>query len=210
DIVHRQLWDVKSGKVRVVFANVAPRGASAAFSPDNSTLALLSATADAVVLWDVRSGEQRSTHSLYRSGAVALAFTPDGKRLAGIFSDGAMQVWPRKLLEQTRAVGKTGAAVFSLALDLKGKEATLVTENSVDCWDLVAKSKRASLPLPKGTRHCTACPGEAWLVAVIDEDGALKVLGSGPGKEIPIARVETRCRPAFTQDRNQLAAATVG
>src|SRR5437588_2638540 len=83
-----KLWDVATGKERVLGKGQPIRAFSLAFSPDGKTLTTSYLDPAAVKLWDVATGKEK----LELGGAWgSLAFSPDGKTLA--VGDRSVQLW---------------------------------------------------------------------------------------------------------------------
>src|SRR5437868_12892106 len=83
-----KLWDVATGKERVLGKGQPIRAFSLAFSPDGKTLATSYLDPAAVKLWDVATGKEK----LEFGGAWgSLAFSPDGKTIA--VGDKSVQLW---------------------------------------------------------------------------------------------------------------------
>src|SRR5439155_14817643 len=86
--VQVKLWDVGTGKERVLGKGHPIKAVSMAFSPDSKTLATSYADPKAVKLWDVATGKEK----MELGGAWgSLAFSPDGETLA--VGDSSVHLW---------------------------------------------------------------------------------------------------------------------
>jgi WD40 repeat protein len=86
-----RLWDVGTGKLRVLHTGHKIPVHSVVFSPDGKTLAVGSGDegqggSGEVRLWDTVSGQPLATFKDYHAPVTALAFAPDGRTLAAGWS----------------------------------------------------------------------------------------------------------------------------
>jgi WD40 repeat protein len=92
------LWDVATGRKRLVLDATAPVGLGAfgvctvAYAPDGKSLA--SSGGDGVVrLWEAATGRERLRLAGHKGQVWAVAFAPDGQTLASAGQDGMARLW---------------------------------------------------------------------------------------------------------------------
>jgi dipeptidyl aminopeptidase/acylaminoacyl peptidase len=87
-----RVWDVATGKERLLLRGHQDAVRAVAFAPDGATLA--SGSRDRTVrLWDPATGKELRRIEGHRGSVAAVAFSPDGKLLASGASDTTMLVW---------------------------------------------------------------------------------------------------------------------
>ena len=136
------VWDVKTGKSPVKFANLEPVD-SLAFSPDGTILASASWEVNAPRLWDVTTGH--ALRSLVGAPPLyAVAFSPDGKWLAGAGADRdkKVHVWEVITGLEARSFRGHNEAIMSVAFAPNGR--TLASgggDSSILIWDFTGRMK---------------------------------------------------------------------
>ena len=87
-----KLWDVATGKRKLIFPEDSGGVLSVAFSPDGKTLA--SGSNDFTVrLWDVATGEPQATFTGHSGSVKCVAFSPDGETLVSGSKDYTVLLW---------------------------------------------------------------------------------------------------------------------
>ncbi|MFI8879499.1 trypsin-like peptidase domain-containing protein, partial [Streptomyces sp. NPDC055243] len=87
-----RVWDMKVGRPRATLASSQRGISSAAFSPDDVTLAA-GHLDGAVLLWDASNGRVRKTLTGHRDAITSVAFSPDGATLATGSEDNTARLW---------------------------------------------------------------------------------------------------------------------
>jgi WD40 repeat protein len=88
-----QLWDIASGKSRILARFDSHAWASGiAFAPDGKTLASPGSGKDAYI-WDVKSGKRLKQFDRHDTVVTVAVFHPDGKHLATGSMDGTIRLW---------------------------------------------------------------------------------------------------------------------
>ncbi|MER7468394.1 trypsin-like peptidase domain-containing protein, partial [Streptomyces sp. NPDC097981] len=109
-----RLWDVATGKTRVVLPKQPGAVLSVAFSPDGQTLA--TAGKDGTVgLWDVDPVKSRVVLPKQAAAVWSVAFSPDGQTLATASEDGTVGLWDVDPVKSRVVLPKQAAAVWSVA-----------------------------------------------------------------------------------------------
>ncbi|MFC9602407.1 hypothetical protein ACFTTN_02935 [Streptomyces niveus] len=138
------VWDITTGRTKVVRANTStePASTAVAVSRDSRTIAT-SDRGRTVRIRDLATGRARHTLT-HESGdsVLRMAFSPDGKTLATGTSSGSIRLWDMstgRLRENTHREPITGhtSDVTSLAFSPNGKHlSTAGADSVVRLWDL--------------------------------------------------------------------------
>ena len=109
-----KVWDIETGKVRMVLGGQGEILNSVAFSPDGAVVATGS-TGGTVKLWDAAKGQERATLTAHKKTVHSLAFSLDGGLLATGSDDKTVKLWKladddtaARETERDRAVDSTG------------------------------------------------------------------------------------------------------
>ncbi|MFF0000089.1 nSTAND1 domain-containing NTPase [Streptomyces avermitilis] len=140
-----RLWDVSTGRTRIVLRSHTNEVWSVAFSPDGRTLATAS-TDRTARLWNVATGRTRRVLTGHTDGLNSVSFSPDGRTLATGAKDNTARLWdvatgrPRAVLR-----GHSGS-VYSVAFSPDGHTlATGSADKSARLWDVAGHKSLAVL-----------------------------------------------------------------
>lgn len=168
-----RLWDVATGKEKLVLRGHGEAVWSVALSPDAQTIA--SASWDRTVkLWDAKTGQLRATLKGHEDEVLSLAFSPDGKTLASGSQDWTIRLWNVGTGQERATLKGHQGAVHCLAFTPDGK--TLASgsgDETVKLWDPATGKERTTL---RGHRSGVAA-------IAISRDG--KALASGSMNDAP-------------------------
>ncbi len=140
-----RLWDVATGKDRIVFPKLSEEIVSVAFAPDGKTIA---AAADQIHLFDAATGKER--HRIERR-ARGLAFSQDGAVLTG-FVSGAIYRWDAATGRQLTPVAAHDSAVEQILVSADGKQVfTTDQDGGLFVWD--AAGAKAPRRIADGITH---------------------------------------------------------
>jgi WD40 repeat protein len=111
-----QLWDVKTGSAKAVFAAADAGITRLALSPDGA-LAALASTAGKVVLWDLKRGKLVRELAVDDNALWSVAFSASGQQLAAASSDEVVTLWDVATgAQQATLAGLRGGATDVLYL----------------------------------------------------------------------------------------------
>jgi WD40 repeat protein len=97
-----RVWDVATGRERLVLRGHLRAVTSAEFSPDGRWLVTASDDWTARV-WDVATGREWLTLRGHHGPVVSATFSPDGRRVLTASADGTARLWPADPLEAAAA-----------------------------------------------------------------------------------------------------------
>ncbi len=144
---------------------------SAAFSPDNRSLATGNLTA-AVELFDLVEGESQALDdpAAATSAAACLAFTPDGATLVVGQQDGQITLWDSSTGFKRRALAGHAEFVASLAIAQNGTTlASSGGDHAVRIWDLPTGRERFSIQSPTTTFDAISISPDGRLLVLADQ-----------------------------------------
>jgi WD40 repeat protein len=171
--------------------------ASAAFAPDNKTVACITNYGRTIIVWNVASGkrlwEQEQDRPATGRGAIGLAFSPDGKTLvtAGYQANRQMTFWNaatgKELRRAIRSAGEREGDCSRLAFSADGKVMGLSADGQVQLWDPAAPRQVFTLPAQGAFAFS---PDGQLLAAGVWDDGDLviKVWEVATGKSFAALR----------------------
>ena len=87
------LYDLNTGKLKMILSEHKDHVIHLAFSPNGKILATSSYEDETICLWDVNTGTHRKIRTEHPRNAGDLAFSPDGKTIASGGSDGTIRFW---------------------------------------------------------------------------------------------------------------------
>jgi len=145
---HLRLANITTGKQVTLIETAKDEHFSAAFSPDNRTLAVACYYLKSIRLWDLDALKQRDDFREEQFGVRAVAFSPDGK-LAYAGEDGKVYVWQLSPLKELAPV-KPGWTIDDLAFSPDGKTMAVTTHLSYGTrlvlWDMAARKPVCQYP----------------------------------------------------------------
>ncbi|MFI9101119.1 sigma-70 family RNA polymerase sigma factor [Streptomyces fildesensis] len=174
-----ELHDADAGQLRDTVTTLTGQygvdgGADVEFSPDGSTLAMLSSGANddrELALWDSAARRTVAQRPIVGGDVYALAFSPDGKTVAvgggdGVNSQGPGIVWLISVPEGriTSTLAAPGHVVYSLAFSRDGTLATGSDNGVVQLWDTA-------------TGKATTLAGATGMVVAFAPDGRTLAVG---------------------------------
>jgi WD40 repeat protein/serine/threonine protein kinase len=134
------VWDVKTGRQRVTFAESKP-GRCVALSPGGCLLAWTEGTVTEldkgeVQVWDWRAGQRRLTLSGHTGPITGLAFSPDGRRLVTGGMDQTIKIWDATTGQEALTLREHQGTVFSVAFSQDGHRLVSAgADQTVRVWD---------------------------------------------------------------------------
>jgi RNA polymerase sigma factor (sigma-70 family) len=152
-----RLWDVSTGKERLVVPKHQPFIQDLAFSPDGKLLAW-SDRGPALHLWDTTTGKELRN---VRTEERFLAFAPDGNTVASVNGADAVTLWDVATLKE-QATLKPSALhrISSLAFSPDSTLLGVAGEEAVVLWDVAGQKEQRRLPNRQANRIAFAPDGK--------------------------------------------------
>jgi WD40 repeat protein len=178
-----QLWDVRSGDVRLTLPASALVTAPV-FSPDGETLAAVSQDAS-VTLWNSQSGFTTQILTDHQSGVNAIAFSPNSKVLATGGRDAQIKLWNVATgTEQASIAGESGTVVTDLVFSPDGNTLAAVAQDaSVTLWNSQSGSTTQILTDHQSGVDAIAFSPNSKVLATGGRDAQIKLWNVATGTE---------------------------
>jgi WD40 repeat protein len=180
-----RIWEVATGKQRVVYKKQSAWVLRLAFSPDGRTLA--AGDQRDIALWDTKTGERRADLLGHFLNVESLAFSPDRKTLAS--AGGGLMVWDlRAALKPEPDEGhlyEVNAVAFSPDSQTL---ASASEDRTIKLWDLAKKRPRATLRGHDQSILCLAYAPDGASLASGDSSGAVKIWNAVNGNSVAAFR----------------------
>jgi WD40 repeat protein len=143
-----KIWDVATGKTKLVVTNPVWFITDVALSPDGRYL--LSGSPDGTArMWSASSGDLVSTFSGHTGEVRAIGFSPDGSRIATGSSEGIARVWDAATGELLMSLAGHTDTIDSLAFTPDGRELlTAAIDGTTRLWDVSLAGGRDWLTVP--------------------------------------------------------------
>ncbi|MFG2985410.1 trypsin-like peptidase domain-containing protein [Streptomyces sp. NPDC048258] len=206
-----RLWDVATGRARVVLPKQAGAVLSVVFSPDGRTLAT-AGNDGTVQLWDVATGKAHVVLLKQADAVQSVAFSPDGHALATASTDRTVRLWEVSS-GRTRVVltGHTDA-VQSVAFSPDGQTlATAGTDRTVQLWNTATGEPRTTRLVghTDAVQSVAFSPdGQTLATASTDKTARLWDVATGMSRATPFRHADTVLSVAFSPDGQTLATAS--
>jgi WD40 repeat protein len=163
------VWDMTTGKGRMVALGDNSSLGATAVAPDGDTLATAT-KAGVVHLWDLDNGTLKDRFQAHQGAIEILAFGPGGRFLATGGADQTARVWDLTAPKEPPLVlrGHRGA-IHGLIFSPDGKYlATTSSDQTAKIWDLATGVEKADFKGQAGawvTRVAFAPDGQTWATA---------------------------------------------
>jgi WD40 repeat protein len=161
-----QVWDLETGRARLVLDGSLGHVVAVAFSPDGAMLATAAAFENVVRLWDMTSGHLRRMIAGHPFGTNSVAFSPDGRALASAGNDGMVRLWSVATGELRAALDGRTNRLNRVAFSPDGQiiVATGSGDNHLRFWELTdvipcrIDSLGCGTPRNRNTNYTTVLP----------------------------------------------------
>jgi RNA polymerase sigma factor (sigma-70 family) len=184
DRLEIKVWDAATGAERASVAAHGPSVSSAAFAPDNRTVAW---TDTALRLWDTTTGRQRVLYE-GKEWLGHVTFSPDGRTLAAVAWDrqkkAEVRRWDVATGKELSGLRAREAHIRALAFSPDGKTvATASGDKAGRLWDVVSGEQRARLGGHQSPILAVAFGPGGKTLATGSEDGTVKLWELRTGTE---------------------------
>ncbi|CAI5691772.1 unnamed protein product [Oreochromis niloticus] len=171
------LWDLETGKQKVIFTNHIGDCMSLALSPDTNTF--ISGACDSLAkLWDLREGACKQTFSGHTSDINAISFFPNGNAIITGSDDCQCKMYDLRADQEVICYQDTSlnAGVTSLALSSSGR-LIFAGYDDFNChiWDSLKGEKVGVLSGHDNRVSCTGVPADGMGVCTGSWDSFLKL-----------------------------------
>jgi WD40 repeat protein len=132
------VWELATGRARLVLEGSSGSVVAVAFSPDGATLATAALYEDGVRLWDLSSSGSCRVIAMHSVGTSSVAFSPDGSALAAAGTDGTVRLWSVATGEPRAVLDGRSIRLNRLVFSQDGRKliATGLGDNNVRFWEL--------------------------------------------------------------------------
>jgi WD40 repeat protein len=168
-----ELWDAATRRlVATLPAGRATNVDSLAFSPDGSTLAVLTDNGSTLDLWNVRTRQLHGSFTPAGSGAYTVAWSPDGTALA-IGSGVGVQLWNVASRTQDGSPLPSGPA-NALAWSPDGSILAVGSTTGTELWNVAARQQIGSTLITSNSQTVAWSP-DGKTLAVGMSDGTVQI-----------------------------------
>jgi len=209
-----KLWEVATGLEIRTLSGHSGHIPDITFSADDRMLA--SASADQTArLWDVATGQSTTLHG-HLNEVWAIAIAPNGRTVVtGTKKDGIVRLWsttPKPEEQTTQALAKTKPIWLGPGRFSPDGTAFLAVyaDRTVGLWETAGLKETTHFPLEVGDEATLALSPLGKLIALGEPDGAVRLVETSAGREIPGLGPPGAgvWALAFSPDGQKLAAAT--
>ena len=139
------VWDLETGRERLVLEGSWGSVLTVAFSPDGAILATAAIFERGIRLWDVSSGRLCRVIAGHSFGTTSIAFSPDGRELASAGNDGMVRLWSVATGEQRAILDGQTNRLNRVAFSADGRilVATSSQDDDIRFWDLTRITPRS-------------------------------------------------------------------
>jgi outer membrane protein assembly factor BamB len=177
------LWDVATGTLRGELAGHKSKVTSAAFSPDNKTLATGSAD-QTIRLWDLENAKERAVLKGHTDAVWSLAYAPDGETLVSVSWDRTIKFWNAATGAELASIIGHDEEVLSVAISPDGTTmATGSGDWTVRLWSLTTRKPLATLKGHNGSVYCLSFSPDSQTLATGSGDETVKIWDVATAKE---------------------------
>jgi WD40 repeat protein len=167
------LWDVATGRARVVHKEEGDYARALAWAPDGQTLAV--ARGDGrVTLWDAELSKARRDFRAHEMRIYSIAFAPSGRVFATACRDGTAKLWDTATGNLLASLDGHAQSVAALAFSPDGETiATAAADGTVKLWDPITGQERFTLLSQAGRIWAIAFSPNGQTLAAGSEDGTV-------------------------------------
>ncbi|XP_053494391.1 guanine nucleotide-binding protein G(I)/G(S)/G(T) subunit beta-3b [Ictalurus furcatus] len=171
------LWDIESGKQKIVYLNHVGDCMCLALSPDMKMF--ISGACDSLAkLWDIRDGQCKQTFQGHTSDINAIAFLNNGNTFVTGSDDCTLKMFDIRSDQEVMCYedGQMNSAVTSLTLSMSGRLIFAGYDNfNCNIWDSLKGDKVGVLSGHDNRVSCAGVPLDGMCVCTGSWDSFLKV-----------------------------------
>lgn len=204
-----RLWDVATGKQRLVLNPDDSEALDCACSPDNARI--VSAGREGIAIWNTATGKRVRILDKTNARAAHVEYSPDGKRIASS-SGKAITVWDATTGKSVANLSGHDSDVTTLAFSPDGQRLASASDDRTLCiWEVTTGSRTARVPAHAGSVQGVAFDPRGKAIASVGGDNLLMLWRT----DIADDRLELMAFPpggavasvAFSPDGDSLACA---
>ncbi|MEO7983000.1 MAG: caspase family protein, partial [Bacteroidota bacterium] len=177
-----RLWNMLTGKTKMIFRGHTNSLFDAHFSPDQKNI-VTAANDNTIRIWDISNGTTIKTLKGHKDWVTKLRFSPDGKMLISISFDNTARIWAYpsgQLLHELK--GHKGDLYYIAVLERSGQVLAGSYDNDISSWDLRSGKLNFYFGIHNETITSASVSNNGKYALTTYRDGRLKIIDLANGK----------------------------